>query len=94
MTEISREYLSNIQWGRIIAKAWLDEDFKEKLESDPRSAIDYAVRHYEEFSDFRYNRIFEVDPPPSPLDGYSTETIVDVSQGKRAALYLPMGTCS
>jgi hypothetical protein len=32
-------YLSSDNWGRILARAWLDEEFRKAFEADPRAAL-------------------------------------------------------
>ncbi|GAB4428402.1 MAG: hypothetical protein Fur0044_26220 [Anaerolineae bacterium] len=99
----SGEHLTDIHWSKLVAKAWLDEmerpndrnNFRHRLERNPRRAVDYAIENFPEFADLATcaKRIFQVDDPPSPLDDYTAELINDIRDGKVEALYFPVGTC-
>jgi hypothetical protein len=91
-----------MHWSKLVAKAWLDEienpqdpdNFRHRLERDPRRAVDYAIATFTEFADLKScaRKIFHIEEPPSPLDDYTIELINDIRDGK-PALYFPVGTC-
>jgi hypothetical protein len=56
--------LSDEDWGKIHAKAWLDPEFRALLESDPTGAI----RAYEKSAGYKpgyFDKIVRVGKPPS-----------------------------
>ena len=98
----STEHLNDIHWSRLVAFAWLDamahpddkNNFLNRLERDPRKAVDYAIKHYPEFANLKpfAKKVFHVDGPPSPLDDYTADLINEIRNGE-TALYFPVGTC-
>jgi hypothetical protein len=69
------DYLSATQWGRIFAKAWLDESFKAHLESDPRSAI---AAHRDELG---IPEDFLVQKMPSKPADYTDKQLEEIRKG-------------
>jgi hypothetical protein len=52
--------LTNKDWGKIHAKAWLDPDFRYLLETDPTRAI----RQYGKEVGKTFDKIVKLRPPP------------------------------
>jgi hypothetical protein len=52
------------QWARIYAKAWLDEAFKNKLQTNPKAALAEAAQ---ELGVQQWDHVFELPPPPPEL---------------------------
>ena len=41
------DQFDDVQWGKVLAEAWIDPDFKARLESDPNATLrEYALRHF------------------------------------------------
>jgi hypothetical protein len=66
--------LTDDDWGRIHAKAWRDEDFKNKLESDPRAAIEEYCRGIGKQLD-KNDKILHLHAPPSNYRDVSEEVL-------------------
>jgi len=68
----NQEYLNNIQWGKIIAKAWAEPDFRDQLEQDPTSTIKaFAMAEF----GVEVSRVMLVPPAPTDLFAESLSTI-------------------
>ena len=55
-------YLSRVQWGALVARAWADAGFREQLEKDPTATI----RAHAEQLGIGLERVFQL--PPAPVD--------------------------
>jgi hypothetical protein len=41
------DQFDDVQWGKVLAEAWIDPDFKSRLESDPNAALrEFARREF------------------------------------------------
>src|SRR4051812_40598236 len=57
-------YLTSVQWGFIVARAWSDRKFRERLEIEPTSTIrEYAKEELE----VEVERVFQIPSPPQDL---------------------------
>ncbi len=74
-TKSSGNYLSGYDWGRIMAKAWRDPDFKKRVEADPTTTI-------REFLGEKYKgvNIFNIPPKPADVDEGQLEDIENGDQ--------------
>jgi hypothetical protein len=54
------KYITQHQWARIIAEAWLDDKFREALEKDPGAAIKQRFN-------FKFEYVLKVPPRPADL---------------------------
>lgn len=79
-------YITSKQWARIIAKAWLDDNFKSLLETDPKAAID-TVR-----DDIGINAD-AIFPAPSRPGDLSDDQIEDIIAGKGQSHAGPRMSC-
>ena len=71
------------EWAQVIAKAWLDEDFKNLLEKNPRKALKQCG--------FKVDKgVFEVMPRPADL---TDEEIREIAEGKKTAYHCTDKTC-
>ncbi len=41
---MKQEFLTDVQFGRLVARAWQDDDFRRKLEADPTATIQAFAR--------------------------------------------------
>ena len=41
---MKQEFLTDVQFGRLVARAWQDDDFRKKLEADPTATIQAFAR--------------------------------------------------
>lgn len=92
--EISEEYISLEEWARIVAYAWVNEDFKNEFELHPRKAIEDFLNSpngeeknkanqlgiIELFQRVRFKRFFEVPPCPTTIN---EAEIDDILSGKQ-----------
>lgn len=76
-TKDTREYLSGHDWGRIMAKAWSDPQFKANLERDPTGTVSEYVKAT--WPDREYKNIFHIHDKPDDL---STDQVQDICDGK------------
>jgi len=51
------------QWARIFAKAWSDEAFKNKLQTNPKAALEEAAKEF----GMQWDQVFELPPAPPEL---------------------------
>ncbi|MGZ3391023.1 MAG: hypothetical protein ACXVCF_15700 [Isosphaeraceae bacterium] len=56
--------LTNVDWGKIHAKAWREEEFRRLLETDPTK----AVRDYAQQNGLKVTKIVKLRPAPDPHD--------------------------
>jgi hypothetical protein len=68
------KYITQHQWAKIIAEAWLDDEFREALEKDPAAAI-------KERFDLDFDYVLKVPPRPSDL---SDEQLDEIRQSDDA----------
>ena len=69
----NQNYLTPAQFGQIMARAWLDADFREELESDPTSTIKgFALSEL----GIEVSKLFQVPYAPDDLDRDSLEAII------------------
>lgn len=54
------KYITQHQWAKIIAEAWLDDEFREALEKDPGAAIRQRFN-------FKFEYVLKVPPRPTDL---------------------------
>lgn len=88
------QYLSAEEWAPIIAKAWVDNNFKEILEKDPREGIRQFYRdatrrqkldkHYA-LDEGELPRLFFIPHNPN----YSDKQLEGVLAGKRTVIPVP-----
>lgn len=69
-------YLTLEEWARVLSEAWLDADFKVKVETDPDTAI------HERFPEFNFTRVYQVPPRPANV---SDEELWKVVRGEEIA---------
>jgi len=109
--DTSTQDVTLLQWSQLLARAWLADiqepdnpnNFRNRLERDPVQALKYAKQQaktdesYEIFASprFDFDRIFIVEHPPSPIDGYTEEIIKQISKKgvseDRKAYIMPSG---
>ncbi|MEM7159400.1 MAG: protease pro-enzyme activation domain-containing protein [Myxococcota bacterium] len=58
-------YLSGHDWGRIMAHAWRDADFKAKLEADPTTTLRAYIS--ETWPDREYTNLFQIHDKPADI---------------------------
>lgn len=78
--------ISPADWGRIHAKAWLDETFRHKLETDPTAALhQFATEH-----GLKLGHLVTLTPRPA---GVADEALRDILSGKTVDLTGPPACC-
>ena len=70
------------EWGQIIANAWLDPAFAQKLSTDPAE----AARSFLKLAPGTEILVFEI--PPQPAD-FSNQQIEEIRNGKVDGFRLP-----
>lgn len=73
------------EWGRILANAWIDPAFADKLSTDPASAAK-SFLGLDPATEVR----FELPAKPADL---SMSQLDDIRSGKTVSAYLPMYSC-
>ncbi|NIT60562.1 MAG: hypothetical protein GWN00_31480 [Aliifodinibius sp.] len=85
------EYVSAQEWAHIIAKAWVDDDYKESLEKDPLKGVKEYFKNKPELSqdynldDGHFPRLFFIPKNPN----YSPDQLKEVLEGKRVVVPIP-----
>ena len=78
------KYISGSEWAKIIAKAWVDDQFRDALETDPINTIcndpDVGVE---------FDRLLNLPPQPGNL---SEEKLGQIVAGESSAILIPY-TC-
>lgn len=69
-------YISLQDWARVLSEAWLDSDFKAKVEADPAVAI------REKFPELEFANVYQLPPRP---DHISDEELWQVIRGEKQA---------
>jgi hypothetical protein len=67
--------LTEIDWGRIFAKAWTDPAFKAAYEADPRAAL----RSYAAELDVDPDASFSFPPMPAKMDDATIKAMAEGS---------------
>lgn len=58
------DQLDDVQWGKLLAEAWIDPEFKARLEHDPGAAIrSFASREFGLELDGDFDSLTIPDPP-------------------------------
>jgi hypothetical protein len=73
----SGKYLSGYDWGRILAKAWSDPDFKRRIEADPTTTIRQFLSGLPNGNTYEGINIFNIPPKPSELNDDQLDDIVN-----------------
>ena len=84
MNENASRYITGSEWARIIAKAWVDDDFRNALELDPINAIRNDPEVGVEFT-----RLLNLPERPHDL---SEEKLGQIASGEAPAVVIPY-TC-
>jgi hypothetical protein len=74
------------EWGRITAHAWLDAAFAKQLSTDPAA----AVKGFLGLDPSSEVEVFEVPPKPADL---SKPQLEDIRSGKAAGILVPPYCC-
>lgn len=69
------KHLDGYQWGRIMAKAWSDPDFKKRVEADPTTTIREFLG-----DEAKGVNIFHIPPKPPDVDDNQLNDIVSGAQ--------------
>jgi hypothetical protein len=78
------KYVTGSQWARIVAKAWVDPDFRERVETKPLETI----RHDPQVG-VQFDRLLSLPDQPSAL---TEEKLQKIATGAEAAIVIPY-TC-
>jgi hypothetical protein len=81
-----RLILSPIEWGKIVANAWIDPNFADQLTTEPAAAI----RGFLNLDPSAEVQIWEIPPKPADL---SRQQIEDIRDGRAASAIVPMFSC-
>jgi hypothetical protein len=85
-TRMPRLILTPVEWGKIVANAWIDPNFGDKLTTEPAEAI----RSFLKLDADAEVQIWEIPPKPADL---SRQQIEDIRDGKAASAIVPMFSC-
>jgi len=69
------KYLSGHDWGRIMAHAWRDPEFKKKLEADPTKTVRQFIA--DTWPDRDYDNIFHIHDAPADLAADQIHKVAD-----------------
>lgn len=84
--DAKNQKISAIDWGKIHAKAWLDDEFRNKLETDPTAALrEFAAEH-----GLKWGRLVRVEERPETV---TDETLADILSGKTSGPSTPPACC-
>jgi hypothetical protein len=83
--EMSRQ-VTQSEWGRIVAHAWLDPAFAQKLSTDPAA----AVKGFLGLDPGSEVHVLEVPPKPADL---SHPQLEDIRSGKSAGVLIAPFSC-
>jgi hypothetical protein len=78
--------ITQSEWGRIIANAWIDPNFAHQLATDPGK----AARSFLGLDPNTEVGVFEVPPKPADL---SAGQLQDIRSGKMATAFLAPYSC-
>jgi hypothetical protein len=102
--EKSEKYISLEEWARIVAYAWVNEDFKNEFELHPRKAIEdlldskkNVAAHnkakeqgmIEFFEKIRPKRFFDVPPCPKTINPLEIDGILSKDKDKKPTPVIP-----
>ena len=71
----SFKYLSGHDWGRIMAHAWRDPEFKAKLEADPTATLRSYIS--ETWPDREYENLFQIHDKPADIADDQVNSMAD-----------------
>lgn len=84
---MKQEFLSDAQFGRLVARAWQDADFKRRLESDPTGTIKTFARE-----ELGIEVEYPLYLPPRPSD-LTDERLSAVAESAEALESAPKTFC-